>query len=90
MIGLEDASTMNCSIQDTLPPATLITFPGKMTAIISLSGMGSCGEEYSDVDTGNSRREEIDTDCRGPAFFVAHASQSPRGEATTSVKILTA
>jgi hypothetical protein len=28
-----------------LPPATIITFPGKMTAIISLSCAGTCGEE---------------------------------------------
>jgi hypothetical protein len=28
-----------------LPPSTIITFPGKMPAFISLSGTGICGEE---------------------------------------------
>jgi hypothetical protein len=31
------------NVQDSLPPATVITLPGKMPAIISLSGTGSCG-----------------------------------------------
>jgi hypothetical protein len=33
-------------MSDHLPPATIITFPGKMTAIISLSCSGICGEDY--------------------------------------------
>jgi hypothetical protein len=32
-------------MQDTLPPATIITLPVKMPAIISLSCAGICGEE---------------------------------------------
>ena len=31
------------SISDNLPPATIITLPGKMIAINSLSGTGICG-----------------------------------------------
>ena len=33
------------AIASILPPATIITSPGKMPAIISLSGTGICGEE---------------------------------------------
>jgi hypothetical protein len=32
-------------LKDNLPPATIITLPGKMIAIISLSGTGICGED---------------------------------------------
>jgi len=37
-----------------LPFSTIITFPGKMPAIISLSGTGFCGEEISDGGDGGT------------------------------------
>jgi hypothetical protein len=48
------------STRDILPFSIIITYPGKMPAIISLSGTDICGDEISDVGdrgTPGYRRE---------------------------------
>jgi hypothetical protein len=46
MIGLKDASTMNCSIQDTLPLSTIITLPEKIPAFVLLLARALVGGRF--------------------------------------------